>query len=1345
MANQIIIDIGAVANDGTGDPLRTAFGYVNNNFSNIWATGVANSNISFSGNKILTTNTNGNLVLAPNGIGKVQANVDIVPNANNTLSLGSLTNKWNTVYTQYLEIGGELTTNDLTVDGNLTVTGNIIQIGNLVTDAKTIQLANTASTANAANGSGITVGANDNIATMLYSSTSNVWTMNIGLTATGNIAAPYFVGNGALLTGITSYGNSNVAAYLPTYTGNLAGNRLTLTDGIAAVGNIVTDSKTLLLANIANTASEANGAGILVGFNLDIAGLTYNSTSNAWLSTVGLVATGNIRATNTLSAPTVVANTVTAIDNLFATVGTFTGDSQGENSIYAGVPLFTVLGSDVVAQFSANVDAYSQFNFQNGNAGAQASGDYVITADNGTDSTHFLNIGITSSNWDGTQPNSLGNRLGPNDGYLYVQDGDMVIGTSNGNIETWKFGQDGTLTAPGNIVPDASNVYSLGTTNNRWSNLYLSGNTIVLGDLSLSAGADGLTSTAGFDLGNSIATDITSEILTANIAVNIGTGGISIGDDNFLVVETLVPGGLRPSNDDMYLLGNISHRWSEVHANVYYGDGSQLTGIAATGNLEIVGASITIAPGAPEEDIFITPSGESWAFLQLPVNDTANVTNTRLHNDAGNVEIGAGDLSNGGNSYEWTFGKDGNLYLPNNGDLNFNAGGIVQEVDEDFTILVQDADDDGFKVQLNVDDGAGTTLSSYQQQRDRFEFRFSNGNNFSFNDNNRMLLPPAAEIWTEASGNASIIARSVDATSFIELMTQDNSDIKRSNVTVTRDTVTVTTGSGAYNWAFGVDGNLTTPGDIHVGNGVAAVEYSSGGNRITITSDTGNNLTGASFTLNADANVYANANVKITSDSGTTAKEWVFDNTGNLFVPGNIVANDTILIDNRESGVIADISIYSADNILLQGADRTNPGEPEGGDISILAGAGAADSGPGDASGGGDILIEGGSGGAANVYSGASGGFIAITAGRGGDGSVANAAGVGGSIEISAGDGGSDNGSGGEGGGSISLLAGDSTDTTQDRGSITLISGSGGDETTAGGYVEINIPSVGTSPGGSWIFTGTGTVLETPNNAEIFNVNAGNLTVGSAGNTIVRTIGAGLTTYDWVFDPTGDLIVPGGNTEIYVANAVGNVAGNSISITGGDADQTAYYATPGGNVNISGGLGAFNDGGGGGQGGSVNITAGASADPAGVAGNVVINTGGANTWTFDNTGNLTSPGNISGNTAGYAIGYRDIPQVSFTGNATIATTDAGKHYYSTESSNYTLTIANNASQGFQVGAAITVINQGTGTMTIGQGSGVTLYLAGNATSGNRSVATFGMATLIKVATDTWFINGTGVS
>lgn len=131
--------------------------------------------------------------------------------------------------------------------------------------------------------------------------------------------------------------------------------------------------------------------------------------------------------------------------------------------------------------------------------------------------------------------------------------------------------------------------------------------------------------------------------------------------------------------------------------------------------------------------------------------------------------------------------------------------------------------------------------------------------------------------------------------------------------------------------------------------------------------------------------------------------------------------------------------------------------------------------------------------------------------------------------------------------------------------------------------------------------------------------------------------------------------------------------------------------------------------------------------------------------TVSATGNISTAGNISGNTAGFAIGYRDIPQVSLSANATIATADAGKHFYSTSASNLILTIANNASQAFETGSALTIINQGTGNITVAQGSGVSLYLAGNATAGNRTISTFGMATCIKVATNTWFINGTGVA
>jgi hypothetical protein len=126
-------------------------------------------------------------------------------------------------------------------------------------------------------------------------------------------------------------------------------------------------------------------------------------------------------------------------------------------------------------------------------------------------------------------------------------------------------------------------------------------------------------------------------------------------------------------------------------------------------------------------------------------------------------------------------------------------------------------------------------------------------------------------------------------------------------------------------------------------------------------------------------------------------------------------------------------------------------------------------------------------------------------------------------------------------------------------------------------------------------------------------------------------------------------------------------------------------------------------------------------------------------------GNLSITGNITGNTGGFAIGYLNIPQVSLAANVTTALTDSGKHYYSTSASNLALTIANNTSVSWAVGTAISLVNRGTGNITVAQDSGVSLYLAGNATAGNRTVTTYGMATLLNVAANIWMINGTGVS
>ena len=220
---QYVINIGAIPNDGTGDPLRTAFNETNLNFDQVFAAGPVLSNIQIANNTILTTNTNGNLVLAPNGTGVVQANVSIVPNTANLRDLGSATNRWRTVYTQSLNITiGSLTvpaivtssissddSTFVTIADGLNVDGDIETHGNVTADyfiGDGSQLT----------GLGATY-SNANVVTLLAAFGSNT------VSTTGNISGGFILGNGSQLTGITaasSYGNANVANLLAGFGSN---------------------------------------------------------------------------------------------------------------------------------------------------------------------------------------------------------------------------------------------------------------------------------------------------------------------------------------------------------------------------------------------------------------------------------------------------------------------------------------------------------------------------------------------------------------------------------------------------------------------------------------------------------------------------------------------------------------------------------------------------------------------------------------------------------------------------------------------------------------------------------------------------------------------------------------------------------------------------------------------------------------------------------------------------------------------------------------------------------------------------------------------------------------------
>ncbi len=110
-----------------------------------------------------------------------------------------------------------------------------------------------------------------------------------------------------------------------------------------------------------------------------------------------------------------------------------------------------------------------------------------------------------------------------------------------------------------------------------------------------------------------------------------------------------------------------------------------------------------------------------------------------------------------------------------------------------------------------------------------------------------------------------------------------------------------------------------------------------------------------------------------------------------------------------------------------------------------------------------------------------------------------------------------------------------------------------------------------------------------------------------------------------------------------------------------------------------------------------------------------------------------------------SVGYLGLPQSATATTATLAIGDAGKHIYVT-TAGQTMTIPANASVAYPIGSTVTFIaGSGATTVSIAIAGGDTLRLAGSASTGTRTLAANGMATAVKVAATTWYINGTGLT
>jgi hypothetical protein len=248
-----------------------------------------------------------------------------------------------------------------------------------------------------------------------------------------------------------------------------------------------------------------------------------------------------------------------------------------------------------------------------------------------------------------------------------------------------------------------------------------------------------------------------------------------------------------------------------------------------------------------------------------------------------------------------------------------------------------------------------------------------------------------------------------------------------------------------------------------------------------------------------------------------------------------------------------------------------------------------------------------------------------------------------------------------------------------------------------------------------------------------------------------------------LLDSNGQTILPGnlsvaGNTTVGNLNTSGNIIGAFVSPT----------LTGTANANVLVGAIAGDD--------YYRIQVGGTSANAGFLsidtadnGNEPIyvrqyTTGGSGPFTtvtrelalLDNTGNTSLPGNliINGSNStqfvstlgsAYRIGYRGYPVQSLSTSYTVTVNDPGLTLlFSGQSGGTLLNIPTNLSAAIAIGAEMRIINNdATQSITVQPAIGTTLRYQGG--TGSRILATFADVTLIKVATDTWYINGYGIT
>jgi len=547
--------------------------------------------------------------LSANGVGNVQTNSSIMPDATQVRDIGSASNKFNSIYAGYYYGNGSQLTGISAGNSNSIISGN--------SNVKIVSA-----------GGNVTIGIGG-IGNIVVVSGAGEYVTGV-VSASGNITAPYFVGNGSLLTGITTVAAANTAQ---TVTANAQAN-------ITSVGTLTSLSVTgtvqggnILTSGIVSSTGNITG-NYFIGNGSQLTGLaaTYgNANVVANLAALGsnpVSTTGNVTGGNLVTGAQVVASGVIQTGTGFSTGGylsvdgdtdlhktTVTGNLSATGNITANVSSFFIGNG---SQLTGIVSSYGNANVV---ANLSALGSNPVSTTGNISGNYFIGNGSQLTGLPATYGNS-------NVATFLAAYGSNTISTTGNITGNYFIGNGSQLTGLAAIYGNANvvaNLAALGTNPVSTTGNVTAGYFIGNGNFLTSIAGSNVTGTVANATYAATAGNATSATIAGTVTGNAQANITSVGTLTSLSVSGNTSSGNLLTGGMMSATGNVS-------GNFFIGNGSQLSSVATqvTGSWTLAAGTNTVSLSVPGPGTY-----SIWVNGNIPngiVTYTATivVTNTNV-------------------------------------------------------------------------------------------------------------------------------------------------------------------------------------------------------------------------------------------------------------------------------------------------------------------------------------------------------------------------------------------------------------------------------------------------------------------------------------------------------------------------------------------------------------------------------------------------------------------------------------------------------------------------------------------------------------------------------------------